>query len=109
MGLMPAPKRMKIAQLAKRTIPGAAEVSVTLLQGGNVHTAAFTGDLARKLDENQYDRGYGPCLDASAANVSVPDTGSEDRWPDWAATAQQAGARSSLPIGLPVQEKSPAR
>jgi hypothetical protein len=35
----------------------------------------------------------------------MPDTGSEDRWPDWAKTAQQAGAHSSLSIGLPVHEK----
>ena len=33
----------KIAQLAKRTIPGAGEVSVILLQGDTPRTAAFTG------------------------------------------------------------------
>ena len=97
----------KIAQLAKRAIPGAAEVSVTLLQGGNAHTAAFTGELARNLDEIQYERGHGPCLDASegTASLSVPDTSSEQRWPDWARNAPQAGAHSSLSIGLPVYEK----
>ncbi len=29
---------------------------------------------------------------------------SEDRWPDWTSRALQAGAHSSLSIGLPVQE-----
>ena len=97
----------RIAQLAKRTIPGASEVSVTLLQGGNAHTAAFTGEMALKLDEMQYERGHGPCLDASegTTSLSVPDTDSEQRWPDWARNAQQAGAHSSLSIGLPVHEK----
>ncbi len=97
----------KIAQLAKRTIPGAAEVSVTLLRGDNAHTAAFTGELARILDEKQYERGHGPCIEAaiSTASLSVPDTGSEQRWPDWAPAAQRAGAGSSLSIGLPVHEK----
>ncbi len=97
----------KIAQLAKRTIPGASEVSVTLLQGDRAHTAAFTGELARGLDEEQYERGFGPCLEASVstASLSVPDTGSEQRWPDWARAARQAGAHSSLSIGLPVHEK----
>ncbi len=97
----------KIAQLAKRTIPGASEVSVTLLQGDKAHTAAFTGELALNLDEVQYERGYGPCLDASTstASLSVPDTGSDQRWPDWANAARQAGALSSLSIGLPVHEK----
>jgi GAF domain-containing protein len=96
----------KIAQLAQRTIPGADEVSVTLVYGNKPQTAAFTGRLALTLDEMQYERGYGPCL-AAAASIStliVPDTDSDDRWPGWARTAAQAGAHSSLSVGLPVQE-----
>jgi GAF domain-containing protein len=96
----------KIAQLAKRSIPGAAEVSVTLLHGGSPVTAAFTGELALALDEKQYERGYGPCLDAADRTTSllVPDTGSEQRWPGWAGVAEQAGVQSSLSVGLPVHE-----
>jgi GAF domain-containing protein len=96
----------KIAQLAKRTIPGADEVSVTLLHGNDAQTAAFTGELALALDEKQYERGYGPCLEAAETNSSliVPDTGSEQRWPGWAQTAAKAGAHSSLSVGLPVHE-----
>ncbi|MCO1598391.1 GAF and ANTAR domain-containing protein [Micromonospora sp. RHAY321] len=97
----------KIAELAKRTIPGASEVSVTLIRGDDAHTAAFTGELAVALDEWQYEQGHGPCLDASAATetLSVPDMSTESRWPDWAKRAREAGASSSLSIGLPVQEK----
>jgi GAF domain-containing protein len=96
----------KISELAQRTIPGAEEVSVTLVRGTGAHTAAFTGDMALVLDEWQYDQGRGPCLDAAqgAAVVSVPDTATDDRWPDWSARARAAGAHSSLSIGLPVQE-----
>jgi GAF domain-containing protein len=96
----------KIAQLAKSTIPGADEVSVTLLHGDSPQTAAFTGELARALDEKQYERGYGPCLDAADTTTTqlVPDTSIERRWPDWAADAEKAGAYSSLSIGLPVHE-----
>jgi GAF domain-containing protein len=97
----------KIAQLAKRSIPGASEVSVTLLHGNSPQTAAFTGELALTLDEKQYERGYGPCMDAADTTTSllVPDTGSEERWPGWAAVAAQAGVHSSLSVGLPVHEK----
>jgi GAF domain-containing protein len=96
----------KIAELAKRTVPGASEVSVTLLHGNNPQTAAFTGELARALDEMQYKRGYGPCLEAadSTSSLMVPDTGSEERWPGWARAAEKAGAHSSLSVGLPVHE-----
>lgn len=95
-----------IATLAKRTIPGASEVSVTLVRGTGAHTAAFTGDLARSLDESQYESGHGPCLDASAAaaTMSVPDMAGETRWPRWAARACELGVNSSLSIGLPVQD-----
>jgi GAF domain-containing protein len=95
-----------IADLAKRSIPGASEVSVTLVRGKGTHTAAFTGDLALDLDETQYESGHGPCLDASAASatMSVPEITTETRWPQWAARAREIGVNSSLSIGLPVQD-----
>lgn len=97
----------RVADLAKRTLPGATETSVTLVRGSNAHTAAFTGQLALDLDELQYDRGYGPCLDASATatTFSVEDMAGETRWPDWARRAARAGAHSSLSIGLPVLDE----
>jgi GAF domain-containing protein len=96
----------RIADLAKQTLPGADEVSVTLVRGTSARTAAFTGSLALELDEWQYRRGHGPCLDAAAAgaSLSITDMAAEPRWPDWSRRAQAAGAGSSLSIGLPVQE-----
>ena len=95
-----------VADLARSTIPGADQVSVTLVRGKAAHTAVFTGEPAKALDELQYERGYGPCLDASvaAATLSVPDMSTEGRWPDWAARCAEAGVDSSLSIGLPVDE-----
>jgi GAF domain-containing protein len=97
----------QVAHLAKRTLPGADEVSVTLVGVKSASTVAATGPLARTLDEWQYSRGYGPCLDASAshATLSLPDMTTEHRWPDWAAQALGAGAHSSLSIGLPIHEQ----
>jgi GAF domain-containing protein len=96
----------QISDLAKRTIPGVSEASVTLLNGRGGRTAAFTGHLALALDESQYQLGHGPCLDAasSAGTEVVNDMESETRWPDWTLRCLQAGALSSLSIGLPVQE-----
>jgi GAF domain-containing protein len=95
-----------IAALAKRTIPGADEVSVTLLRDSKAHTAAFTGELALNLDESQYKSGYGPCLDAAAAatTMSVPQMAEERRWPQWTSQALEQRVLSSLSIGLPVQD-----
>ncbi|WLS44578.1 GAF and ANTAR domain-containing protein [Micromonospora profundi] len=96
----------RIAELAGRSLPRAREVSVTLVRGRAGWTAAFTSDLARQLDEWQYQEQRGPCLDASAsgASISVPDMVAEQRWPAWAARARDAGVGSSLSIGLPIQE-----
>jgi GAF domain-containing protein len=96
-----------IADLAQRAIPGAAEVSVTLVRDKKAHTAAFTGELAVNLDEAQYESGHGPCLDASASATTlfVPETAHENRWPEWASQALDSGVHSSLSVGLPVQER----
>lgn len=61
----------KIAELAKRTIPGADDVSITLADSDGAHTAAFTGQQAVTLDEWQYQQGYGHCLAAAAATITV--------------------------------------
>ena len=97
----------RVAELARRTVPGADEVSVTLVRERAAETAAYTGQLALTLDEWQYRQGTGPCLKAATeqATVSVPDLAGNERWPDWAAHAVAAGARSSLSVGLPIEEK----
>ena len=95
-----------VAELARRTLPGAVEASVTLVRGTTAESVAYTGDLALQLDEWQYQEGRGPCLDASVSGdaLSVTDTAVEDRWPVWAARARTVGVGSSLSIGLPIQE-----
>jgi GAF domain-containing protein len=97
----------RIAGLAKRTVPGADEVSVTLVRDRGPHTAAYTGQLALTLDEWQYEGNQGPCLRAAAEQtvISVPDLAADRRWPQWAARAVETGALSSLSVGLPVQDK----
>jgi len=97
----------KIATLAKRTVPGAAEVSVTLVERGRPGTVAFTGQLAMDMDERQYERGHGPCLDSidGGEPVRIPDMETDDRWPTWAAEARLRGVRSSLSIPVPLQRE----
>jgi GAF domain-containing protein len=94
----------RVVDLAGLSIPEVAEASVTLVQGTDAHTPASTGGLASALDEAQYELGHGPCLHAAAATTieSVSNMATESRWPDWTARALQAGAHSSLSIGLPT-------
>jgi GAF domain-containing protein len=95
----------EIVQVAERGIPAADSVSITLLRGEDPFTAAYSGELALHADEMQYERGYGPCLDAGRGGVvlRVDDMHTEQRWPDYAAQVLQHGVRSSLSIPLPFQ------
>src|SRR5215212_6777101 len=75
----------RIAELAKKVIPGVAEASITLVSNYKAASAAFTGQLALDLDESQYGRGYGPCLEAAATGevTEITDARSDPRWRDY--------------------------
>jgi transcriptional regulator with GAF, ATPase, and Fis domain len=94
----------RVAAVAQRALPGAAEVSITLVRQHRAYTAACTGDLAKELDERQYEHDRGPCLQAAAekTTISVPDTATDARWAGWGLRAAAAGAGSVLSVGLPM-------
>ena len=96
----------RLTGLARRTIAGATDVSVTLVGAGGAHTAACTGERALVLDRWQYEHGHGPCLAAAAATITVPviDVAGDSRWPDWAERAIGAGVHSAVSVGLPLHE-----
>ena len=97
----------RIATLTKTTLGLNGEVSVTLVERGKPSTVAQTGELALELDERQYDRGYGPCLDSidGGEPLIVSDMQVEPRWPDWAKSAAALGAGSSMSIPVPLQRE----
>jgi GAF domain-containing protein len=96
----------QIADLDKRTIVGVDEASVALVRGKNAYTEAYTGALALTLDEWRYAEGSGICLDAttSGATLSVKDSLERPAGRATSPHAIEAGVRSSLSVGMPVQE-----
>jgi GAF domain-containing protein len=92
----------RVTELARTVLPGNPEASVTLVVREHPSTVVATGSLAVELDEDQYERGSGPCLHAAATRqtADVPDTRSETRWPDYARRAAEHGALSSLSVPL---------
>jgi GAF domain-containing protein len=95
----------EITGIARRAMPSIEAASVTLIRGEKPFTAAFDGQMALDADELQYERGYGPCVDAGRAGqmLLVDDMRNEQRWPDYARDAAAHGVLSSLSVPLPFQ------
>jgi GAF domain-containing protein len=100
----------RIVALAIDVIPGAEDVSVTLVSNARATTVVSTGRLASELDETQYEIGVGPCLAAAEGGevASVPDMGSETRWPAFTKAAAERGVLSSLSTPIPLQQYASA-
>lgn len=95
----------EITEIGRRAIPGSEAASVTLIHGEKPSTTTFRGQMALDAERLQYERGYGPCLDAGRAGLVfvISDMRSEARWPDYTARAIEKGVQSSLSIPLPFQ------
>jgi len=95
----------EIVQISRAAMAGSDATSITLIRDDRAFTAAYDGQLAMDADELQYQRGYGPCLDAGRAGslFVVDDMGTEERWPDYARHAAERGVGSSLSVPLPFQ------
>jgi GAF domain-containing protein len=95
----------EITTIAREAMPGPDAASITLIRDEEAFTAAHDGQMALDADELQYERGYGPCVDAGRAGLVllIDDMRSEERWPDYARNASERGVGSSLSVPLPFQ------
>lgn len=98
----------RVAELTRASVPGADQVSVTLLQDGRPTTAAATSRVAADLDQRQYERGAGPCVDAAltGATIALLRLDREHRYPDYAAVAWGVGLQGSASVGMPAPGRS---
>jgi GAF domain-containing protein len=98
----------RVAVLAAGVVPGADEVSVTLMDGDRPRTVAFTGSLASVLDERQYDAGFGPCMDAAVTGntIAIDDTATDELYPHFSRLAARNGIRHTLSVGMPIPQRT---
>lgn len=93
----------QLAVLASAIVPG-THCGITLRRDGQVATVAHSDGVAMRMDEIQYVRGRGPCLEAihQETRIEVPDMSTEDRWGDYPGYALSNGIHSvfSLPLTL---------
>jgi GAF domain-containing protein len=98
----------RVAELAKQTLGGVEDVSLTMIDDGRPRTVVFTGPLALDLDERQYDLGFGPCLDAARTGQTIiVDHDREDTpYREWTRIARRAGVRHTVSVGLPLAQRN---
>jgi GAF domain-containing protein len=95
----------EVTDIARDALPAAEATSITLLRQEKAFTAAYSGQRALDADELQYERGYGPCMDAGRTGLvlAVDDMRDETRWPDYADAVVRKGVLASLSAPLPYQ------
>lgn len=93
----------QLTSLAAAIVPG-THCGITLRRDGQVATVVSSDETAMRMDEVQYVRGRGPCLEAihAGSRIEVPDMETETRWGDYSAHALENGIHSvvSLPLTL---------
>ncbi len=105
------PQDALLERVAKKVVgllPGADAATVTLYSDNEPSTVATTDESLLPLDKAQYSADEGPCLTAARSGTIVRtrlETATE-RWPDFAAAAEQLGVRTSLACPLFIPDES---
>src|SRR4051794_25534534 len=96
-----------LVRWAVEKTPGAEACGLTLEEAGRGRTVTYSGELAARGDERQYELDDGPCLEAmrSGRVVAVADMAEEQRWGLYPERALEAGVHSSLSLPLVVGER----
>lgn len=81
--------------------------SVTWRRGEELTTAASSDDTTRHLDQIQYTRRQGPCVNASdtGTQIHAPTLADEHRWPHFVTEARRQGVKSVLSSPLLVADQ----
>ncbi|HEX4432279.1 MAG TPA: GAF and ANTAR domain-containing protein [Frankiaceae bacterium] len=92
----------ELASLAVDVISPVSSCGITLRRDGTPMTVSSSDPLAGRIDELQYGRGVGPCLQAlhTGRAVVVTDLAQEARWGDYPTHALRWGVAASLSLPL---------
>jgi GAF domain-containing protein len=96
-----------LVRWAVEQTPGAEACGLTVERSGRGQTVTYSGELAARGDERQYELDDGPCLEALRTGevVSVADMSREQRWGKYPERALDAGVCASLSLPLTVGER----
>jgi GAF domain-containing protein len=93
-----------VVRWAVAKTPGAQACGLTVEQAGRGVTVEYSGEMAARADERQYELDDGPCLEAmrTGTTVSAADMATEQRWGAYPGRAAEVGVRSSLSLPLRI-------
>lgn len=91
-----------LVALAAELLPIRVHCSITLASPGRLRTAAASDEPVRRFDQEQYDMGEGPCLEAlrTGETHAISDLSDSGRFPAFAERALLLGIRSALALPL---------
>jgi GAF domain-containing protein len=91
------------AVLAASIVAGSS-CGIMMRRHHDVSTVANSDDFAIAVDEIQYGRGQGPCLEVlrTGEAIGVPDLADDERWGSYRIHALAYGVRSSLSLPLDI-------
>jgi GAF domain-containing protein len=100
----------EVVRLIADVVTPAAGCAITAQRDGRPFTLSSSNDIARRIDELQYDAGHGPCLDAlrTGTVVQVDDLVRDGRWDTYRDGAAARGIASSLAVPLTVDGETVA-
>lgn len=98
----------KLATMSAALVSGSS-CGIMMRRDHLVSTAASSDAFALRMDEIQFGRGLGPCLEAlhSGGTVQVPTLVGETRWGDFSIRALAAGVGSTLSVALSTEGEEP--
>jgi GAF domain-containing protein len=96
-----------LVSLAASSIPHTDAASVSVVRTGRFETSNATSEEVRAVDERQYHRGQGPCVEAirSGHRHNIVVAQEKERWPEFATAALEAGFTSTLSTPLQAQDR----
>lgn len=92
----------RVVTLADQLLEPVVAASISLRRGGRYVTPAHSADLAKRIDECQYEADAGPCVDALKLGhaMLIRSLADASAWPETQQAAREEGVESILSLPL---------
>jgi predicted HTH domain antitoxin len=96
-----------LTSMSLKAVRGAEAAGITCVSDDGYESVAPTNDIARQVDQLQFDLGSGPCVDAAVQETILyaGDLRTDPRWPEFGRrTVEQTGVLSMISYRLLIED-----